>query len=80
MFIRLSLSNLSHHAQLHSLYAVSSLSLGLCLRLLTRYLHLARFPHRHALTLYPCLPTRLARGEDLDPTGGWILALLRTSP
>ena len=27
-----------------------------------------------------CLSTRLARGEDLDPTGGWILALLRTSP
>jgi hypothetical protein len=60
----------------------SSLSFGVWVRLLACHLHFSRFPHRHAFTpytLHPCITACLASGEDLDPTGSWVPALLRPS-
>ncbi len=68
--------------QIHPRYVVSSLSFGLWVRLLACHLHFSRFPHRHASTpstLHHCITTCLACGEDLDPTGSWVFALLRPS-
>jgi hypothetical protein len=66
-----------------SLCPTASPPFGLWVHLLSCHLHFSRISHRHAFTpstLHHCITTCLACGEDLDPTGGWILALLRTSP
>ncbi len=58
------------------------MSFGVWVSFLACHLHLSRFPHRHACTPYTLhhyLTTCLASREDLDPTGSWVPALLRSS-